>query len=125
MWYLPISRSWIVSRSGQRVYARCAIADFQLIAVLVGRPTAMAESGVKSLENFPAAAYLVKLRLWPGVIGTAILAVAMWYFWFTFDRSHWATTACWSLILFLGLALGPLSYYIFAYRKSPALDPAS
>lgn len=124
MLYLPINRSWIVSRSAQRVYAGCAIANFYLIAVFVGNQTARAENGVRWLPNFPAAAYLVKLLLWPGLIGTAVLAVAMWYFWFTFDPSPWATKTFWFLILFLGLALGPLLYYIFSYRKSSALDPA-
>jgi hypothetical protein len=80
------------------------------------------ESGASSLNVSPAAVLLVKILLWPGVLGTGTLAVAMWYFWFTFDQSQWMKKTCWFLLLVLGLALGPMLYYFFAYRRNPALD---
>jgi hypothetical protein len=122
MLYLPISRSWIVSRSAQRVYFVCAIANFYLLAVWVGTQTAMVESGVASLVPFPAAAQLVRALLWPGIAGTALLSIAMWYFWFTFDQSRWMKKALWFVILGLGFALGPAIYYIFIYRRNAALE---
>ena len=125
MLYLPIKRGWIVSRGAQRLYSCCAIANLYLLAVLVGTRTAMAESGVWSLEDFPGARLLVKSLLWPGIIGTAILAIAMWYFWFTFDESPWGKKAFWFLILFFGFALGPVLFYFFAYRKNPVLAQAT
>lgn len=82
----------------------------------------MAESEVAFLGDFPTAAFLVKALLLPGILGTAVLAVAMWYFWYSVDQSNWVKKLLWFLILFLGLMLGPLVYYLFAYRRHPALD---
>lgn len=73
MLYLPIKRSWILSRRAQRVYFVYALANFYLLAVWVGNRTAMVETGVGSLADFPAAALLVKVLLWPGILGTALL----------------------------------------------------
>jgi len=36
--------------------------------------------------------------LWLCIIGTATLWVAMWYFWFTFDRSQWWKRALWCFV---------------------------
>jgi hypothetical protein len=121
MLYLPITRAWIVSRSAQRAYLCCAIANLYLFAVLVGTFWAMAASDVQILAD-PSAAFLVKVMLWPGIVGAGILATAMWYFWFSFDQSPWAKKACWFGVLVLGLALGPVIYYFFAYRRNPSLE---
>jgi magnesium-transporting ATPase (P-type) len=65
---------------------------------------------------------LVRILLWPGIFGSGILAVAMWYFWFSFDRSSWNKKSLWFLVLLMGLALGPLIYYFFAYRRNEVLE---
>jgi hypothetical protein len=72
----------------------------------------------------PVAVRLVRILLWPGILGTATLAVAMWYFWYSFDRSSWMARSLWFVVLILGLALGPLIYYFFAYRRSQILRKA-
>ena len=116
MLYLPITRSWICSRSAKRVYFWCALANIYLFAVLIGARIAF-EVSTKQVKSADAANVLVRALLWPGVLGTALLAVAMWYFWFTFDPSHAMTKAFWLPVLFLSLTLGPLLYYFFSYRK--------
>jgi energy-converting hydrogenase Eha subunit G len=121
MLYLPITRGWMVSRRAQRVYFCCAIANLYLFAVLLGTFSAMAASGVVFLADHSAAP-LVRILLWPGVVGAGILAIAMWYFWFSFDQSYWTKKACWFVVLILGLALGPVIYYFFAYRRNQALE---
>jgi hypothetical protein len=121
MLYLPITRAWIVSRRAQRVYLYRAIANLYLFAVLVGTFSAMAASGIVFLAD-PSAALLVRILLWPGVVGAGILAIAMWYFWFSFDQSCWTKKACWFAVLILGLALGPVLYYFFAYRRDQSLE---
>lgn len=120
MLYLPINRSWIVSRWAQRVYFGCAIANLYLLAVLAGTQTAMVESGVASLAASPSAALLVKGLLWPGIIGTALLSIAMWYFWFTFDQSHWMKKALWFVVLFMGNCVGtsPLLRFCVSWERS-------
>jgi len=124
MLYLPISREWMVSRGAQRLYLVCALANLWLFAVLAGTAIAMSESDVESFAGFASTALLVKSLLWPGVLGTAVLAVAMWYFWYSIDQSSWAKKALWFFVLFLGFMLGPMLYYFFAYRRHPALDRA-
>ena len=116
MLYLPITRSWICSRSAQGVYFCCALANLYPFAVLLGARIAF-EVSAMPMKNADAASALVKALLWPGVLGTALLAVAMWYFWFTFDPSHEMTKAFWLPVLLLSLTLGPLLYYFFLYRK--------
>jgi len=123
MLYLPITREWIVSRTAQRVYLGCALANLYLLAVLIGTFMAMAASDIVFLTD-PAAVRLVRALMWPGVLGAGTLAVAMWYFWYSFDQSHWPTRTLWFVVLILGLALGPLIYYFFAYRRSEILQGA-
>jgi hypothetical protein len=122
MLYLPIKRSWIVSRWAQRVYFCCALANFYLVAVLAGSRVAVDASGLASLAEFPGTAWMVKILLFPGVLGTALLVVAMWYFWFTFDQSHWIKKTLWFAVLFPGFLVGPALYHFFSYRRNAALE---
>jgi len=122
MLYLPITRNWILSRRAQRVYFPCAILTFYLFVLfLAGRTAAM----VSSQGISPVTMMLLRLFLWPGIIGKAVLAVGMWYFWFNFDRSHWMIKAFWFVLLFLGLAVGAAIYYVLVYRRSAALEADS
>ena len=123
--YLAITRNWMVSRGAQRLYFVCALANLWLFAVLAGTAIAMSTSDVESIAEFPPTALLVRSLLWPGILGTAVLAIAMWYFWYSIDQSGWTKEALWLLVLFLGFMLGPLLYYFFAYRRHPALDGAA
>jgi hypothetical protein len=115
----------MVSRGAQRLYFVCALANLWLFAVLAGTAIAMSTSDVESIAEFPPTALLVRSLLWPGILGTAVLAIAMWYFWYSIDKSRWTKKALWLLVLFLGFILGPLLYYFFAYRRHPALDVAA
>jgi hypothetical protein len=117
--YLPITASWIVSRRAQRLYCGCAIANAGLFRGLVGMQVVLIPW---SFNRFGIANLLVKAVLWPCIVGTAILWVAMWYFWFTFDRSGWVKRALWFAVMCLGFALGPPLYYIFGYRRNSALE---
>jgi|SRR5215468_12658371 len=123
MWYLPITPNWIISPRAQRVYRLCALANLYLLAVLIGTFMAMAASDLVFLTD-PAAIGLGRVLLWPGILGAGTLAVAMWYFWYSFDQSRWPTKTLCLVVLILGLALGPLIYYFFAYRRSEILRKA-
>ncbi|PYV65010.1 MAG: hypothetical protein DMG97_33340 [Acidobacteria bacterium] len=63
--------------------------------------------------------------LLPGILGTAILTVAMWYFWFGFDKSPWIRKAFWFPPLYFLLPIGPALYYFFVYRRSDVISVLS
>lgn len=118
MLYLPITKAWIVSPAARRVYLVCALAAFSLFGVLIGSRTALRFAGANSFVVSPIAALTVRFLLWPGILGTATLSIAMWYFWFSFDDSSWIKKAIWFFPLYFLLALGPAFYYFFVYRKN-------
>jgi hypothetical protein len=118
MLYLPITRGWIISRAARRVYFVCGIAAFSLFGVFIASLAALGAAGVSSLEAFPTAALVVRILLWPGIVGTALLSIAMWYFWLSFDNSAWLRKAIWFVPLYLFLAVGPTFYYFFVYRRN-------
>ena len=53
----------------------------------------------------------------PEVLGTALLWVAMVYFWFGFDQSHWLYRSFWLLCLMFFLPLFWALYYFLVYRS--------
>src|SRR5689334_2709288 len=118
MLYLPITRNWLTSRTARTLYLVCALLAFALFGALFAISWAMAFSEVRSLSPFPLALGIAKLVLLPGILGTATLTVAMWYFWFTFDKSSWLRKAFWFLPLYFLLPIGPALYYFFVYRRS-------
>src|SRR5258708_1871471 len=117
MLYLPITKGWIVSPLARRTYLVCAILAIALFGTLVAVSAAMVASGLRSLAGAPAAASIVKVLLFPEVFGAAALSIAMWYFWFSFDRSSWIRKACWFPPLYLLPTMGPALYYFLVYRS--------
>jgi hypothetical protein len=122
MLYLPISRSWVLSCAAKRVYLASAIAAISLVGVLIAEISAMTASAVSEVS--PAALLLIKILLWPGIVGTSLLCIAMWYFWFNFDDSTWWRKAAWFFFLYLLIPVGPILYYFFVYRTSARLRQA-
>lgn len=118
MLYLPIKETWIVSRSARRVYLVCALAALSFFGTLLASAAALRTSRAVTPEAFAAAAFIIRLFLWPGIAGTALLSIAMWYFWFDFDDSGWLKKALWSLPLYLLLPIGPALYYFLVYCRS-------
>jgi hypothetical protein len=115
MLYLPISRSWLVSSTAQRIYLVSALLVLALLATLIGVNAAMVAAGARVLN--PTASVLVRVLLFPGIAGEAVLWVAMWYFWFALDRSHYLKKAMWFVFLFLVPPFGTVAYYFFVYRR--------
>jgi hypothetical protein len=113
MLHLPISRNWLFSMTAQRLYFACACLALALFATVIGVNVAMSVAGTGRL-NFPAAS-LVRALLFPEIAGSAMLWVAMWYFWFSFDRSHYLKKAIWFALLFF--LAGTVPYYFVVYRR--------
>jgi hypothetical protein len=77
----------------------------------------MGLSGVRSLSAFPLVLSVIRALLMPGILGSATLAIAMWYFWFGFDSSSWGKKAFWFLPLYFLLPIGPVLYFFFVYLR--------
>jgi hypothetical protein len=118
MLHLPITKEWIISRAARRVYFACAIAAFSLFGVLLASHAALAAAGFRSFAGFPTAALVIRVLLIPGIAGVALLSVAMWYLWFSFDNSGWVKKTVWFVPLFLFVMLGPAFYYFLVYRRN-------
>lgn len=125
MLYLPITKSWIISLAARRVYFICALAACSLFGVFFATRMALATAGVRSLEGAPVPAFIVRVLVWPGVLGTTLLSVAMWYFWFSFDDSGWLKKAFWFLPLYFLIPLGPACYYFLVYRRNQEVASCS
>ena len=117
--YLPISKSWVLSCTARRVYLASAIAAISLAGVLIAEFFAVTATGVSEIS--PAALLLSQILLWPGIVGTALLCIAMWYFWFNFDDSTWWRKGAWFFFLYVLLPVGPILYYFLVYRTSAVL----
>jgi hypothetical protein len=104
-----------VSNTAQYVYLGAAILTLALLATFIGTHLALAVAGVNALTA--DARLAVRFLLLPGIFGEAVLYIAMWYFWFGFDRSHYSKKALWFFLLFLLPPVGTLLYYFLAYRR--------
>jgi len=115
MLILPISRSWILSRTAERIYLYCAILSMALSGTWIGTRAAQIFAGKPSLSPETATALLS--ILFAEVVGAALLQVAMLYFWFGFDDSSWLRRAFWFLLLCFVLPFFWALYYFFVYRR--------
>jgi len=115
MLLLPIARTWMDSRAARCVYLACSVLALALSGTLVGIRAAQAVVGSHTLP--PATAALLRLVLIPEVIGSALLWVAMLYFWFNFDQSSWLKRALWFPLIFFFIPLALALYHFFVYRK--------
>jgi hypothetical protein len=115
MLFLPISRSWLFSRIAQRVYLVSALLVLAFIATRIGVHTAIAAAGAGALNA--RAASVVRMLLLPEIFGAAILWIGMWYFWFSFDRSHYLQRAIWFALLFFLVPFSTVGYYFLVYRR--------
>jgi hypothetical protein len=118
MLFLPIKKSWIVSRTARRVYFVCALAALSFFGVLVASVAACRASSNASPDGIRTAGFIVRVLLWPGIVGTAALSIAMWYFWLGFGNSGWLKKAIWFLPLYFLIPFGPALYYFFVYRRN-------
>ena len=123
MLILPITRSWMCSRRARRVYTVCAVLALILQGTLMGISAAQAAAGARTLP--PAGEILLDVVWIPGVLGSALLWVAMLYFWFGFDTSHWAARAVWLPVIYILALFGPALYCFLVYRRLAGQEPVA
>ena len=93
----------------------CSVLALALSGTLAGTRAAQAAMGSYTLP--PATAAVLRFVLIPEVFGTALLWVAMLYFWFGFDQSSLLKRALWFPFIFTFIPLALALYYFFVYRK--------
>jgi hypothetical protein len=93
------------------VYLVCAILAIALLVTWVALTATL--QGLLPAK----AARVFEVALIPEVFGTALLWVAMFYFWFGFDPSPWAARTIWFLVMYLLAPFSPALYYFFVFRK--------
>jgi hypothetical protein len=120
MMHVSISRTWLFSRTAQRVYLLCAILNLALLATRIGVVAAMASAGISTLP--PTAALLVKGFLFPEIAGSAVLFVGMSYCWLGFSGSY-KKKVLWLVLLYFFLITTPI-YYFAVYRPMASRAPA-
>jgi hypothetical protein len=123
MLFLPISRSWLFSRIAQRIYLVSALLALALIATRIGVHTAIGAAGTVALNS--RAASLVRILLLPEIFGSAILWIGMWYFWFSFDHSHYLQKTIWFALLFFLVPFSTVGYYFLVYRRKLSASEAN
>ncbi len=75
----------------------------------------MSAAGVTVLNQ--SARAMMRFLFFPEILGAALLWVAMWYFWFAFDQSHYLKKALSFFLLFFLAPFGTLFYYFVTYRR--------
>jgi len=119
--YVSISRNWIFSRAAQRVYFVCVLLDLVLLASRIGIIAAMAAAGISKLP--PVSLTVVRVILFPEVVGSAVLLVGMSYCWFGFDRARYRRRLLWYVLVSLFTLITMPVYYFFVYRRLASLEP--
>jgi hypothetical protein len=123
MLILPISRGWLFSRIARRTYFLCTLLTLALGATLIGSRAAMTTA--RSAMLSPDAALVLRTVLYPEIVGTALLWVAILYFWFGFDHSHFLKKALWFLCLMCMSPLATPFYYFLVYRRYAVREGAA
>jgi hypothetical protein len=108
------------SRTAQRVYFVCVLLDLALLATRVGIITA---SNVARVSGYPpGTVLLLRVLLFPEVMGSALLLVGMSYCWFGFDRTRYKKRVLWYFLVSLFTLVTMPTYYFFVYRRLAASE---
>jgi hypothetical protein len=121
MMHLEISRSWLFSPVAQHVYFACAVLDLAFLGTRIAILAAMAAADVAVLPL--GVASLLKLLLYPEIVGTAVLLVGMSYCWLGIEASY-RKKVLWFLLLAPFLITMPIYYFAF-YRQMAAREAGS
>jgi hypothetical protein len=115
-----VSDSWLISPIAKKVYFVSALLTIYVIGLLsaIIAATFFAEG---TLVQSPLLASVLKMLLFPGVLGTAALWIGMLYFWYQHHPSQSTTKPLWAAALWLLGPVGALLYFKLVYLRSPLL----
>jgi cytochrome bd-type quinol oxidase subunit 2 len=109
---------WLVSRTARRLYIASAVLSMMMFALLLAIEFAAGAAG-GTLQSSPVVSLALKAVLLPGILGTAVLSIAMLYFWIRFHSNERTSKVPWLLLLAWVPVLGPVCYFAFVYLRSP------
>jgi hypothetical protein len=113
MFIIPITKSWLVSKTADRVYFACAIASLILFGIELGLLSAVSALDRDALDQSSIVLLVFYRVIQISIPGTALLWVGMWLHWIKFNiakRGFWV----------IGLMTGPIGtvlYYFLVYRR--------
>jgi hypothetical protein len=115
---LTVSDSWLVSATAKKVYVAAAALTVFFFGLLFTITFASLLAG-GSLAQAPLVASALKTLLFVCILGTALLWIAMWYFWYRFHPSEKMSKALWAGLLLISGPIGALAYFLAVYLRSP------
>ncbi len=107
--YLPTE--WMLSPTARRVYMASSIATLLLFGTFLGSILAISAADQSFADLDPLVAAMLRVFLFIGMLGAAVLWIGMLYYWFNYHPSGAA-------LIFL--LLGPpaaLIYHFVVYRR--------
>lgn len=118
---VQLTDTWLISATAKRIYIASALLTVFFLGVLLAISFGSFAAG-GSLRQSPTAVLLLKLMLFPGILGTAVLWVAMWYYLLLFHPPDSTAKPLWAAALWLLGPVGSLLYFAFHYLRSPLLQ---
>jgi hypothetical protein len=116
LYRFEINRPWVVSPGASRVYLASAVLTLLFYAGRAGISAALFVTSA-TWSNLPVTIELpLRLFLVLGMFGTAVLWVAMVYYWYSFDSYSDGTKGLWLLVILTLGPIGTLVYYFAVYR---------
>lgn len=121
---IQIPQKWLISQAAQRVYFVAAGFLGTCLLFIMGDVIWIASAG-GGVQSARIADTIFVALLVPGILGTSVLNVAMWYFWLRCHSDETHSKGLWLLVLWLLSPIGALFYFLFFYRKHPLLRSAA
>jgi hypothetical protein len=113
MFVIPITKTWLVSKTADRIYFASAMATLTLVGTELGVAFAAGALDHTDLNGAPTLIMFFYRLIQISIPGTALLWVAMWLHWVRFNISK---KGWWVVGLMMG-PIGSVLYYFFVYRK--------
>jgi hypothetical protein len=113
-----VSDTWLVSATAKKVYIAAALLTVLFFGLLIAILAATVFAG-GSLAQSPWLSSVLKALLFICILGTALLDVSMWYFWYRFHPSDGMSKALWAGLFIISGPIGALLYFVAVYLRSP------
>ncbi|HEV8525738.1 MAG TPA: hypothetical protein VGQ71_14680 [Terriglobales bacterium] len=118
MLHLPITKTWLLSRSAQWTFLASAILGLALLGVNIALAMLRGLVEPTQLDSSPLAQAIGLMFGIHGILGLAVLWVGMWYYCFRLDQARGVGHGVWFVSLYTFGPLVALIYYFSRYRHT-------